>query len=130
MRTLTKLSLSKAPEAAPLSKAPEAAPEGNKEAGADVSAESTVARHELDGRIKGDGPLARDTVHAAPHPHAQAHESAVKHVTGRAAYIDDLKAPADTLHVALGLSPVAHGRLTRLDLDKVRGMPGRCGRLP
>ncbi len=36
----------------------------------------------------------------------RAHESAVKHVTGRAAYIDDLPAPADTLHVALGLSPV------------------------
>ncbi|MCE9681297.1 xanthine dehydrogenase molybdopterin binding subunit [Halomonas alkalisoli] len=131
MRTLTKLStapgtapLSKAPDAAPLSKAREAAPD-NKDATADVSPDSAAARHELDGRIKGDGPLARDTdpyTHA--HPHAQAHESAVKHVTGRAAYIDDLSAPADTLHVALGLSPVAHGRLTRLDLDKVRAMPG------
>ncbi|KAA0013883.1 xanthine dehydrogenase molybdopterin binding subunit [Billgrantia pellis] len=91
---------------------------------ADVSPESETARHELEGRIQGASPLARDTVHAAPHPHARAHESAIKHVTGRAAYIDDLKAPADTLHVALGLSPVAHGRLTRLDLDKVRAMPG------
>ncbi|MBF8222123.1 xanthine dehydrogenase molybdopterin binding subunit [Halomonas sp. 328] len=52
------------------------------------------------------------------------HESAVKHVTGRAAYIDDIPCPADTLHVALGLSPVAHGRLTRLDLEKVKAAPG------
>ncbi|MDT8893829.1 xanthine dehydrogenase molybdopterin binding subunit [Halomonas sp. I1] len=55
---------------------------------------------------------------------ARAHESAVKHVTGRAAYIDDQPAPADTLHVALGLSPVAHGWLNRLDLEKVRSAPG------
>ena len=55
---------------------------------------------------------------------ARPHESAVKHVTGRAAYIDDIAAPADCLHLALGLSPVAHGRLTRLDLEKVREMPG------
>ncbi|GAA0556345.1 xanthine dehydrogenase molybdopterin binding subunit [Halomonas salifodinae] len=52
------------------------------------------------------------------------HESAVKHVTGRAAYIDDIPCPADTLHLALGLSPVAHGRLTRLDLEKVKAAPG------
>ncbi|WP_404471805.1 xanthine dehydrogenase molybdopterin binding subunit [Vreelandella venusta] len=123
MRTLTKLStapLSKAPDAAP-----ETAPASNKDATADVSAESTTARHELDGRIKGSGPLARDTLpYTHTHPHSQAHESAVKHVTGRASYIDDLSAPANALHVALGLSPVAHGRLTRLDLDKVRTMPG------
>ncbi|OBX36545.1 aldehyde oxidoreductase [Halomonas elongata] len=45
-------------------------------------------------------------------------------MTGRAAYIDDQPAPADTLHVALGLSPVAHGWLNRLDLEKVRSAPG------
>ncbi|MFM9268903.1 xanthine dehydrogenase molybdopterin binding subunit [Halomonas elongata] len=54
----------------------------------------------------------------------RAHESAIKHVTGRAAYIDDQPAPADTLHVALGLSPVAHGWLNCLDLEKVRSAPG------
>ncbi|WP_304525852.1 xanthine dehydrogenase molybdopterin binding subunit [Halomonas sp. I5-271120] len=54
----------------------------------------------------------------------QQHESAIKHVTGQAAYIDDLPAPANALHIALGLSPVAHGRLERLDLDPVRAMPG------
>jgi xanthine dehydrogenase large subunit len=122
MRTLTKLS--KAPDAAPDAKAPDVAPEQDKIT-VDVSADSATARHELDGRIKGDGPLARDTLrYTNTHPHSQAHESAVKHVTGRAAYIDDLSAPANTLHVALGLSPVAHGRLTRLDLKKVKAMPG------
>ncbi|PSJ23619.1 xanthine dehydrogenase molybdopterin binding subunit [Halomonas sp. ND22Bw] len=56
--------------------------------------------------------------------HARAHESAVKHVTGRAPYIDDIATPANALHVAVGFSPVAHGRLTRLDLEKVRHAPG------
>ncbi|WP_046080316.1 xanthine dehydrogenase molybdopterin binding subunit [Halomonas sp. HG01] len=56
--------------------------------------------------------------------HARAHESAVKHVTGRAPYIDDIATPANALHVAVGFSPVAHGRLTRLDLEKVRQAPG------
>jgi xanthine dehydrogenase large subunit len=135
MRTLTKLS--QAPGAAP-AQAPGAAPAQapgatpaqapgaeTAEATREVSAESARAREEQRGRIKGDGPLARDTVAtASAHPHSQAHESAVKHVTGRAAYIDDIQAPADCLHVALGLSPVAHGRLTRLDLEKVRAMPG------
>ncbi|WP_163557276.1 xanthine dehydrogenase molybdopterin binding subunit [Halomonas sp. NO4] len=92
----------------------------------DLDDATTRVREEQRGRIKGDGPLARDAQPhtAVSHQHAQAHESAVKHVTGRAAYIDDLKAPADCLHLALGLSPVAHGRLTRLDLDKVRAIPG------
>ncbi|MBS9404101.1 xanthine dehydrogenase molybdopterin binding subunit [Halomonas sp. TRM85114] len=92
-----------------------------------MAAESTRVREAQQGRIKGDGPLAREVEAAASRGgagSALAHESAVKHVTGRAAYIDDIKAPADTLHVALGLSPVAHGSLTRLDLDKVRAMPG------
>ncbi|MEQ6890396.1 xanthine dehydrogenase molybdopterin binding subunit [Halomonas sp. CS7] len=76
-------------------------------------------------RNQGDAPLARETVAARGGAgSARAHESAVKHVTGRAAYIDDLPVPRDCLHVALGLSPVAHGRLTRLDLDAVRAAPG------
>ncbi|RTR06348.1 xanthine dehydrogenase molybdopterin binding subunit [Halomonas nitroreducens] len=76
-------------------------------------------------RNQGDAPLARETVDPQGGAgSSRAHESAVKHVTGRAAYIDDIPSPADTLHVALGLSPVAHGRLTRLDLDAVRAAPG------
>ena len=52
------------------------------------------------------------------------HESAHLHVAGEAAYIDDLPELAGTLHVALGLSPVAHGRLIAIDVDAVRAMPG------
>ena len=39
------------------------------------------------------------------------HESAHLHVAGAAPYIDDLPEIQGTLHAALGLSPVAHGRL-------------------
>ncbi|RKR03468.1 xanthine dehydrogenase molybdenum binding subunit apoprotein [Kushneria sinocarnis] len=56
--------------------------------------------------------------------HAAPHDSAVGHVTGRAAYIDDLPGPADMLQLAVGLSPHAHARITRLDLDEVRRQPG------
>ncbi|HUD32785.1 MAG TPA: xanthine dehydrogenase molybdopterin binding subunit [Variovorax sp.] len=52
------------------------------------------------------------------------HESAGLHVAGEAAYVDDLPELAGTLHCALGLSPVAAGRLTALDLDVVRALPG------
>ena len=51
------------------------------------------------------------------------HESAHLHVAGEAAYIDDLPELEGTLHCALGLSPVAHGRLTALALEAVRAMP-------
>ena len=52
------------------------------------------------------------------------HESAHLHVAGAAPYIDDLPELAGTLHAALGLSPIAHGRITGLDLELVRAMPG------
>ncbi|MBX6321070.1 MAG: xanthine dehydrogenase molybdopterin binding subunit, partial [Rhodospirillaceae bacterium] len=52
------------------------------------------------------------------------HDSALRHVSGRAAYIDDLPEPAGLLHVFLGLSPAAHGRLRRLDLGPVRAAEG------
>ncbi len=52
------------------------------------------------------------------------HESAHLHVAGEATYIDDLPELAGTLHVALGLSPVAHGRLIAIDVNAVRAMPG------
>lgn len=52
------------------------------------------------------------------------HDSAVKHVTGRADYTDDLLEPVGTLHGYLGLSSVAHGRITAMDLDAVRAAPG------
>jgi xanthine dehydrogenase large subunit len=52
------------------------------------------------------------------------HESAHLHVSGGAAYIDDLPELAGTLHAALGLSPVAHGRLLGVDVDRLRALPG------
>ncbi|SHF22941.1 xanthine dehydrogenase, molybdenum binding subunit apoprotein [Loktanella atrilutea] len=52
------------------------------------------------------------------------HDSATLHVTGAARYIDDLPVPAGTLHLAFGLSEVARGAVTRLDLAAVRAAPG------
>jgi xanthine dehydrogenase large subunit len=52
------------------------------------------------------------------------HESAIKHVTGRAEYTDDLPELAGTLYGALGLSTIAHGRIVSIDLDPVRAAPG------
>ena len=52
------------------------------------------------------------------------HESAHLHVAGEATYIDDLPELAGTLHCALGLSPVANGRLTGAALDAIRALPG------
>jgi xanthine dehydrogenase large subunit len=55
---------------------------------------------------------------------ARPHESAHLHVAGAATYIDDIPEQAGTLHCALGLSPVAHGRLRGMDLDRIRALPG------
>ena len=52
------------------------------------------------------------------------HDSAVRHVTGCAAYVDDLREPSGTLHLAVGGAPAARGRITRIDLDAVRCAPG------
>ncbi len=62
----------------------------------------------------------RFRVARAPLPH----DSAVKHVSGQAAYVDDIREPAGTLHVAPGLAPIAAGRISTLDLDPVRAAPG------
>ena len=52
------------------------------------------------------------------------HESAHLHVAGGALYTDDIALPVDTLHAAFGISPVAHARITALDLDAVAAAPG------
>ena len=59
----------------------------------------------------------------APLPHDAAH----LHVTGKARYVDDIPTPANCLHLAFGLAPIAAGRLTALDLDAVRSAPGVAG---
>ncbi|MFZ5678023.1 MAG: xanthine dehydrogenase molybdopterin binding subunit [Pseudomonadota bacterium] len=56
---------------------------------------------------------------------ALAHDSAALHVQGSAIYIDDMREPEGTLHVAPGYAADgAKGRITRCDLDEVRGAPG------
>ena len=55
---------------------------------------------------------------------ARPHESAHLHVAGVATYIDDIAEIDGTLHAALGLSPVANGRLIAIDLDAIRAQPG------
>lgn len=52
------------------------------------------------------------------------HDSAPRHVTGTAAYIDDIREPAGTLHVAPGYSPITTGKITALDLSAVKASPG------
>jgi len=52
------------------------------------------------------------------------HESAHLHVAGAAPYVDDLPELAGTLHAALGLSPVAHGRLVAFDRARIAALPG------
>src|SRR5580700_4283096 len=55
---------------------------------------------------------------------AFAHDSAVRHVCGSAVYVDDIREPEGTLHVAVRGAAVARGRIKRLVLDRVREAPG------
>ena len=52
------------------------------------------------------------------------HDSAHLHVSGRAAYTDDLPEPRDLLHVAVGMSSEAHARIGATDLAAVLGAAG------
>lgn len=62
------------------------------------------------------------TVHTNRH-----HDSAEKHVTGRAEYCDDIGEPQGTLHAYLGVSSVAHGVIKSMDLSAVLAAPGVVG---
>jgi xanthine dehydrogenase large subunit len=55
---------------------------------------------------------------------ALAHDSAVKHVTGRAQYVDDVREPEGTLHVVPFGAPIARGEVTSMDLADVMATPG------
>ncbi len=52
------------------------------------------------------------------------HDSAHKHVSGTAEYIDDMPEPAGLLHGALGLSDRAHADILSMDLSAVAAYPG------
>ncbi len=53
-----------------------------------------------------------------------AHDSADKHVSGAALYIDDVAEPRDLLHAYVRLSEHAHARILRLDVAAVAAAPG------
>ncbi|MGQ0611694.1 MAG: xanthine dehydrogenase molybdopterin binding subunit [Paracoccaceae bacterium] len=52
------------------------------------------------------------------------HDSAPLHVTGQARYLDDIPLPAGALHLAFGLSTLAHAEIRSIDLTAVRATPG------
>ncbi|WP_377508490.1 xanthine dehydrogenase molybdopterin binding subunit [Octadecabacter sp. R77987] len=52
------------------------------------------------------------------------HDAALLHVTGTARYVDDIPAPAGTLHLAFGTSDAACGTITAMDLSAVRAAAG------
>ena len=53
-----------------------------------------------------------------------AHESAEKHVSGNAPYVDDIKTPASTLHIAFALSKIAHGKIKKINITKTENSQG------
>lgn len=68
-------------------------------------------------------PAEMDAMQAPVLGAALPHESASLHVTGQAHYTDDIPLPAGCLHVALGLSNVAHARILKMDLSRVIAAP-------
>ena len=52
------------------------------------------------------------------------HESAALHVTGRAVYVDDMPLPSNSVHIALGLSQVSHGKLNSIVVEEALLAPG------
>ncbi|MEE2945827.1 MAG: xanthine dehydrogenase molybdopterin binding subunit [Pseudomonadota bacterium] len=52
------------------------------------------------------------------------HDSAALHVTGHARYVDDIPLPQGALHLAFGLSTIAHGDIKSMDLSAVRAADG------
>ena len=68
------------------------------------------------------GPALREHMHRV-----HRHDSAARHVTGRATYADDIVEPAGALHAYLGLSTVAHAGIEAMDLSAVCSAPGVVG---
>ncbi|WP_428242930.1 xanthine dehydrogenase molybdopterin binding subunit [Gynuella sp.] len=65
---------------------------------------------------------APGTAQTVTTPHR--HESARQHVSGQAAYIDDVRTRADCLHAYVVKGPATVGTLTQLDLAGVSTAPG------
>ena len=52
------------------------------------------------------------------------HDAALLHVTGKARYVDDVPMPANTLHLAFGLSDIAHGEITSIIWTQSKPLTG------
>jgi xanthine dehydrogenase large subunit len=52
------------------------------------------------------------------------HDSAPKHVSGQAVYVDDMAEPPGLVHAYVALSPHAHARIRSIDLGAVAAAPG------
>ncbi len=55
---------------------------------------------------------------------ALVHDSARKHVTGEAVYVDDIPEPPGLLHAAFGQSTRPHARIVSMDVARVRAAAG------
>jgi len=55
---------------------------------------------------------------------AKSHESAAKHVTGEALFLDDRLELSGQLHAAVGQSMVAHAKIKKIDLSAVKSAEG------
>ena len=66
----------------------------------------------------------RDANQTLESKRAIAHESAHKHVTGRALYIDDLPLLPGTVYIATGKSEQAHALIKSINLQRVKASPG------
>jgi xanthine dehydrogenase molybdopterin binding subunit/xanthine dehydrogenase small subunit len=75
-------------------------------------------------RTCGSTSLRRDMLPHVPISKAQPHESARKHVTGEAVYVDDEAQSAKMLEVWPVCSPHAHAKILRRDASAARAMPG------
>ncbi len=52
------------------------------------------------------------------------HESAIRQVSGQARYVDDIPAPANLAHAAVGYSKATSGKIISVDLSQVRASAG------
>ena len=71
--------------------------------------------------------LVNQPSHKAKHSpllRSEKHESAIRQVSGSARYVDDIPAPASLCYASVGVTNVASGTLTSLDLSAVKQSPG------
>jgi xanthine dehydrogenase large subunit len=55
---------------------------------------------------------------------ALTHDSAVRHVSGEAMYVDDIPELPGTFHLYVAMSTRSHARIVMLDVSMVRRQPG------